>query len=154
MGVFQRDNCPVTGSATQSFRGELGKTQYRKEDASALAVTSRDSPCEMLGGWKGFSSLMRKAKENDLKIVVDCLTRISSSRHHRKYKDLLLNYLDNEGRRHILYGTDGHSKSYEDTTMLNYRKLEAWDLLTEEVLKFVEKAEVDGIHLDNGQAWP
>lgn len=97
---------------------------------------------------------MKRAKDQDLKIVIDCLARISSSRHHRKYKELLLTYLDNDGRRHNLYGTDGHSKQYEDTAMLNYRKLEAWELLTDEVLKFVEKTDVDGIHLDNGQAWP
>jgi len=38
--------------------------------------------------------------------------------------------------------------------MLNYRKIEAWDLLIEEVMAYVTKMEVDGIHLDNGQAWP
>jgi hypothetical protein len=38
--------------------------------------------------------------------------------------------------------------------MLNYRKIEAWDLLIDEVLAYVTKMEVDGIHLDNGQAWP
>jgi len=42
-----------------------------------------------------------------MKLVVDSLARISSSRHNRKYKDLLLNYLDEDGRRHICYGTDG-----------------------------------------------
>ena len=34
--------------------------------------------------------------------------------------------------------------------MLNYRKVEAWDLLVEEVLSFAEKTGVSGIHLDNG----
>jgi hypothetical protein len=38
--------------------------------------------------------------------------------------------------------------------MLNYRKIEAWELLIEEVLNFAESSNVDGIHLDNGQAWP
>ena len=42
-----------------------------------------------------------------VKIIVDCLARISSSRHHRKYNSLLLRYLDQDGRRHICYGTDG-----------------------------------------------
>ena len=42
----------------------------------------------------------------------------------------------------------------EDTAMLNYRKKAAWDLLIEEVLSFTEATGVDGIHLDNGQAWP
>jgi len=38
--------------------------------------------------------------------------------------------------------------------MLNYRKKESWDLLVEEVVSFSNRTGVDGIHLDNGQAWP
>jgi len=38
--------------------------------------------------------------------------------------------------------------------MLNYRKLEAWELLVEETVGFAKKHGLDGIHLDNGQAWP
>ena len=38
--------------------------------------------------------------------------------------------------------------------MLNYRKIEAWDMLIDEVMEYVLKMDVDGIHLDNGQAWP
>lgn len=38
--------------------------------------------------------------------------------------------------------------------MLNYRKLEAWDLLIEEVVSYCQEYGFDGIHLDNGQAWP
>lgn len=38
--------------------------------------------------------------------------------------------------------------------MLNYRKVEAWDLLIEEVEELATRTGVDGIHLDNGQAWP
>lgn len=122
----------------------------RKENASALAVTSRDSPCEMLGGKTAFLNMMKKAKKEDIKIIVDCLARISSSRHHRKYRDLLLHYLDEEGRRHICYGTDGYVLKYEDTAMLNYRKIEAWNILIDEVVDFVSQYGLDGIHLDNG----
>jgi hypothetical protein len=50
---------------------------------------------------------MKQAKASKMKIVIDCLTRISSSRHHRKYNDLMLYYLDEEGRKKICYGTDG-----------------------------------------------
>jgi len=38
--------------------------------------------------------------------------------------------------------------------MLNYRKIEAWDLLIDEVVSYCENYGIDGIHLDNGQAWP
>ena len=89
-----------------------------------------------------------------MKVIIDCLARISSSRNHRKYRDLLLNYLDAEGRRKICYGTDGQAINYKDTAMLNYRKIETWNLLINEVVNFTKNYKIDGIHLDNGQAWP
>ena len=134
MGVFERDNCPVKGTAKDYYANNT--TMMRKENASALAVTSRETPCEMLGGKQAFESLMAKAKKEKIKIIVDCLARISSSRHHRKFRDLLLHYLDEDGRRHICYGTDGQALRYEDTAMLNYRKVEAWKMLVEEVVNF------------------
>lgn len=38
--------------------------------------------------------------------------------------------------------------------MLNYRKIETWNLLVGEIVAFAEKYGIDGVHLDNGQAWP
>ena len=108
----------------------------------------------MLGGEEGFKKVVDKAKDSKIKIIVDCLARVSSSRMHRKYRDLLLYSLDEDGRRKICYGTDGQAINYEDTAMLNYRKVEAWELLIQEVINFTKKFNVDGIHLDNGQAWP
>jgi len=34
--------------------------------------------------------------------------------------------------------------------MLNYRKIEAWDLLIDEILEYTQRFGIDGIHLDNG----
>jgi starch synthase len=119
-----------------------------------MAVTCRDKPNSMHGGDQEFSQLISEAKRQGVKIIVDSLARISSSRAHRKYKDLMLHYLDQEGRKRICYGTDGLAMHYEDTAMLNYRKLESWELLIEEVVNFATKYEIDGIQLDNGQAWP
>lgn len=108
----------------------------------------------MLGGNDGLKAIVKKAKSKNMKIIVDSLARISSSRHHRKYKSLLLNYLDEDGKREICYGTDGQQQKFEDTAMLNYRKIEAWDMLIDEIVSYAEKVNFDGIHLDNGQAWP
>jgi glycosidase len=100
MGTLERDNYPVLNKYTNGL-------EYRKEDASPLAAIDRSTANKMLGGDEDLRKLVRKAKENKVKIVVDCLARISSSRHHRKYNSLLLRYLDQDGRRHICYGTDG-----------------------------------------------
>ena len=43
-GVFQRDNAPVQGNAYMSY-GDSAESQYKKPDASPLAVTSRTTPC-------------------------------------------------------------------------------------------------------------
>ena len=46
MGTLERDNYP--------FKNKYhGTTDYRKEDASPLAVTTRDNPNKMLGGLPG-----------------------------------------------------------------------------------------------------
>jgi hypothetical protein len=147
MGTLERDNYPFLNKYSND-------TEYRKDDASPLAAIDRSTVNQMLGGDEGLANVMKAAKNNNVKIIVDSLARISSSRHHRKYKDLLLNYLDEDGRRHICYGTDGQAQKFEDTAMLNYRKIEAWELLIDEVMSYSKRFQVDGIHLDNGQAWP
>ena len=62
----------------------------------------------------------------------------------------MLNYLDEDGRIHTAYGTDGQAQKFEDTSMLNYRKLEAWELLIDEVVSVATRFGIDGVHLDNG----
>lgn len=41
---------------------------------------------------------------------------------HKKYRELLNYGLDDNGKKKIMYGTDGRSMNYEDTAILNYRK--------------------------------
>ena len=147
MGTLERDNYPFQNKYSN-------ETQYRKDDASALAAVDRKKANKMLGGDEGLQRIMDKAKQNKVKIITDCLARISSSRYSKKYKDLLLKYLDEDGRVHMCYGTDGQAQKFEDTAMLNYRKIDAWNLLIDEVVEYTSKFGIDGIHLDNGQAWP
>ena len=72
----------------------------------------------------------------------------------KKYDQLRLRNVDEQGRLVYHYGCNGRSISYEDTTPLNYRKKEAWDLLINEALTVVEQFGVDGLYLDNGFEWP
>jgi starch synthase len=64
-----------------------------------------------------------------MKIVLDCLSRVSSSRPNKIYKDKFVYTLDENGKIAILYGTDGKSLQYDDTALLNYRRKDVWDLL-------------------------
>lgn len=116
MGVFERDS----GKFASGFK---------RPQASPMALTSRTSPCTMLGGEQSFTELMKKSREVGMKIVTDCTDRISSSRYDKIYNPYILHYVDESGRKYPLYGCEGRSINYEDTMMLNYRKLESWNLL-------------------------
>lgn len=93
MGTLERDNYPFVNNYNN-------ETQYRKDDASALAVVDRSRPNKMLGGHDGLNRIMKTAKNNRVKVITDALARISSSRYSKKYKNLLLQYLDEDGRVH------------------------------------------------------
>jgi hypothetical protein len=38
--------------------------------------------------------------------------------------------------------------------ILNYRQLEAWDLLINEAEEVISKYGINGLYLDNGISWP
>lgn len=66
---------------------------------------------------------MKKSKEVGMKIITDCTDRISSSRYDKIYSSHILHYVDESGRKYPHYGCEGRSINYEDTMILNYRKL-------------------------------
>ena len=148
MGALERDN-EIAYDEETAEAIDIGN-----DKASPMAVTSRSNISSLLGGEKSFISLINKAHKLSMKIVIDSLSRISSSRAHRKYRDILLRYLDTQGKMQICYGSDGKSVRYEDSAILNYRKKESWDLLISEILTLIGKYKIDGVHLDNCQAWP
>lgn len=55
MGTLERDNYAFLNKYSD-------QVQYRKDDASPLAVTTRDSANKMLGGDHAFSCVVQKAK--------------------------------------------------------------------------------------------
>lgn len=61
----------------------------------------------------------------------------------RRYREVLLHFLDENGKVNLSYGTDGISTSYEDTALLNYRKVESWDLLVDDILNLSLKYDID-----------
>lgn len=147
MGALERDNGP------QYIKDTYQKT-FKRPDASPLAVVCRKTPNSMLGGVEGFKELINESRKLGMRILIDGLTRVSSARPHKRYLDHVLHNLDESGKKTICFGTDGRALNFEDTALLNYRKKEVWDLFLKEVIEFTDKFGIDGIHLDNGQAWP
>jgi len=148
LGALERDNGVILDPENNTVMEAL------RPNASPLAITDRSCPNRMMGGERGFTMISDEGKRIGLKVLVDCLTRVSSSRQHRKYKDVLLHTLDTDGKMSVCYGTDGRAMKYEDTALLNYRKLKSWNLLIDDIRQFAKKFKIDGVHLDNGQAWP
>lgn len=148
MGVLERDN----GTMIDEDTGDI--KDVRRPNANPLAITDRSVANKMLGGDKALLKMLDEAQKLKMKVLVDCLARISSSRPHRKYTKTLLYTLDSDGKRTLCYGADGRSLKYEDTAILNYRKLSSWNLLVDDLKKFAMKYKIDGVHLDNAQVWP
>ena len=148
MGALERDN-EIAYDEETGIPIDIGN-----DKASPMAVTSRSNISSLLGGEKAFKSLMNKAHRLQMKVIIDSLSRISSSRAHRKYRSILLRYLDPQGKMQICYGSDGKSVRYEDSAILNYRKKESWDMLINELKILIDKFKIDGVHIDNCQAWP
>eukprot|EP01022_Parablepharisma_sp_SALTPOND_P008190 TRINITY_DN135350_c2_g1_i1.p1 TRINITY_DN135350_c2_g1~~TRINITY_DN135350_c2_g1_i1.p1 ORF type:complete len:1045 (+),score=80.36 TRINITY_DN135350_c2_g1_i1:2070-5204(+) len=148
MGTLERDNGVIVDEST----GE--PIEIRRPEASPLAIIDRATANRMLGGERGYQKLLTVAKNYKVRILADCLARVSSTRPHRKYVKALLHTMDTEGKRTLCYGADGRSVHYEDTAMLNYRKLRTWKMLVEDTIRMAEKYGISGVHLDNAQVWP
>lgn len=148
MGSLERDNGINVDEATGMV------IEVKRPSASPLAITDLSVPNAMLGGNKGFSAVSKAAREAKVRVLIDCMARVSSTRPHHKYRKLLLHTLDDKDRYALCYGTDGRSVDYEDTSILNYRKLSAWNAVIGDTLRVAEKFAVSGVHLDNAQTWP
>ena len=122
--------------------------------SSPYSIIDRGDISKSFGSEKDFVNLIKEIEKYNIKIFLDSLSRISSSHFHRKYKNLLLNYTDKLGKVQLLYGGQGLSINYEDNMVLNYRDIDAWNLLITDILALIKKYSISGIHIDNAQLWP
>ena len=140
MGALERDN----GISYDEKTGEV--LDIASEEASPMATTTRTRISSLLGGEKEFKALMEKASKSHIKIIIDFVANVSSSKANRKYRNILLKYLDSKGRM--------QNMNNNDISLLNYRKIETWNLLIEEIKAIAEKYNINGIHIDNCQLLP
>lgn len=119
-----------------------------------FSVADRELPASILGGTSGFSNLLREINRLGMTAIVDAMDRVSRMRMHRKYRHLTVETLSTKGifLRHP--GTDGRENQWEDTALLNYRRVETWNLMISEVKSLADKYGVRGVRLDNAQSLP
>ncbi len=123
-------------------------------DSSPFAVVDRQCPASILGGESQFKGVVGEIRRLGMTPVIDAVDRVSRHRMHRKYKKLTVETLDRKGIPVAQPGTDGRQNQWEDTALLNYRKMETWTMFLSEIRTMATKYGVRGIRLDNGQSFP
>lgn len=122
--------------------------------ASPFAVADRQLPASILGGSEAFTNLCTEMRRLGITPIIDALDRVSRTRMHRKYRHLTVETFSNKGIPLCHPGTDGRENQWEDTAMLNYRKVETWNLMVAEVKHMANKHGIRGVRLDNAQSLP
>jgi hypothetical protein len=84
----------------------------RRPDASPIAVTDRAVPNVMLGGQKGFTSLVKSASERGMKTCATLLPFVSRARHARKYDDVICHMVDTDGNKVPHSGSDSRENQW------------------------------------------
>jgi starch synthase len=117
MGALERDN--------NLAYGEDGKVMWnvvRKPiESSPLAIINRTLPNSLLGGAEGLEAMIQVAKQKGVRIILDFVTRIGSSKFHKKYAPYTMFMIDSKGKKVPFFGSDGRGWDYEDTAVLNFR---------------------------------
>lgn len=67
---------------------------FKRPDVSPLAITCRLTPNLMLGGHDEFLAMSKVAEESKVRIIIDAVMRVSSSRHHNKYRKSIVHKLN------------------------------------------------------------
>lgn len=124
------------------------------QNPSPFSVADRERPATLLGGESAFANLCREMNRLGLSPIIDGIDRVSRTRMSRKYRHLTVETLSNKGIPLRHPGTDGRENQWEDTAMLNYRRVETWNLMVAEVKTMAEKYGVRGVRLDNAQSLP
>lgn len=125
-----------------------------QQSTTPFSVADRQAPASILGGSNAFANLIKEINRLGLTAIVDAMDRVSRSRMHRKYRHLTVETMSTKGifLRHP--GTDGRENQWEDTALLNYRRVETWNLMISEVKALADKYGVRGVRLDNAQSLP
>ena len=142
LGAIERDN-----------KYDAENDSFNDPDASPMSVVCRRTFNRMLGGNMAFRKILTRAKELKMHLLVQCNPSVSASRPHRRYKSDIVSYMSETGELLPHRGTDSCENQWEDQLLPNYRKLDTWNTLIDDILSLAKHG-VDGIVLQQAQSWP
>ena len=106
-----------------------------------------------LGGEEELVELIKKAHSMDIKVVVDIVPHINRSSNALDESYVVKTY-DESGNTVARASTDGRYGSWNDGKLLNYRKFEIWEWLSDSIKTLIDKFDIDGIRFDSAHAVP
>ncbi|CAI2359153.1 unnamed protein product [Moneuplotes crassus] len=128
---------------------------HKRAHDDPYSIASRTKIEDCIGGEEEFKQTLAEMHGKEIKLIVDYFDRVGSVNISKKYRELLNNHIDEKNYFTVCHGTSGKSNfSYSNSSILNYRKKKAWDLLIGEAVEFVTKYNIDGLSLDNCDLWP
>jgi len=142
----------VRGITGVYLMGSLERSMNER-DSSPFSVADRSRPSSRLGGGRAFGNLVHEMRRLNIRAIVDGLERVASA-SHRKYRKYIVEYRNDHGIICPHPGTDARETQWPDTKLLNYRRVEVWDMMISETKELVREYGVGGIRLDNAQSYP
>ncbi|MBN1495598.1 MAG: glycogen/starch synthase [Spirochaetes bacterium] len=106
-----------------------------------------------LGGDGDLKELIDAAHARGIRIIVDIVPHINRS-SDRLPDSLSVCTYDDSGNLVVRASTDGRYGSWNDGKLLNYRKFEIWEWLSDSIDELIEKFDIDGIRFDSAHAVP
>lgn len=79
-----------------------------------------------LGGEKDFADLVAAAKQRGIKLIVDCTTKLSARKSHRKYNGLVCCSQDKKGYTIPTVGNDRHAFNFRTYKIVFLSVLTPW----------------------------
>eukprot|EP00026_Physarum_polycephalum_P000294 Phypoly_transcript_00294.p1 GENE.Phypoly_transcript_00294~~Phypoly_transcript_00294.p1 ORF type:complete len:1701 (-),score=242.89 Phypoly_transcript_00294:112-5214(-) len=110
----------------------------RPDDVPPSLTSDRSMPKQSLGGQDGLRNLVDKARLLDIKVMLEADLDICKH-SHRKYNQLLCHTL-----------TPYNSQNLQ----VNFRKVEAWDMMAQELGYLVRQFSLKGFALANAHLYP
>eukprot|EP00184_Porphyridium_aerugineum_P003738 CAMPEP_0184697254 /NCGR_PEP_ID=MMETSP0313-20130426/4271_1 /TAXON_ID=2792 /ORGANISM="Porphyridium aerugineum, Strain SAG 1380-2" /LENGTH=1633 /DNA_ID=CAMNT_0027156019 /DNA_START=162 /DNA_END=5063 /DNA_ORIENTATION=+ len=123
------------------------------DEATPFNVADREQIASKLGGRRQFQNLVSEMQRLEMKPILDGFERVSRT-SHRKYRKYIVETLNQRGVPTPHPGTDAHENQWSDSVLLNYRKVEVWDLMINEAKSLIREFGLKGIRLDNASSYP
>jgi starch synthase len=106
-----------------------------------------------LGGDEELKELIDRSHALGIRIIVDIVPHINRS-SDRLPDEYSVHTYDDSGNLVVRASTDGRYGSWNDGKLLNYRKFEVWEWLSDSITALIERFDIDGIRFDSAHAVP